>query len=98
MAEPFPGLLFLALGEQILPHLLAQHSQLIELLVIKFSPPAYPGFVDLRKPLGTMTSCIDLLTGARNGPTSIDGLHPRHDSPEILGDGQITAHQLLQRS
>jgi len=47
LTEPFPGLLFLALGEQISAHFLAHHSQCIELLVIKFSPPVHPGFVDL---------------------------------------------------
>jgi hypothetical protein len=39
LTEPFPSLLFLALGEQISPHFLAHQTQGIDLLVIKFSPP-----------------------------------------------------------
>jgi hypothetical protein len=46
LAEAFSGLLFLALNEQIPPNSLAQHSQCIELLVIKFSSPPYSGLVD----------------------------------------------------
>jgi len=45
-----------------------------------------------------MARCIDLLADTRDGPTPIDGLHPGHDPAEILGDGQITAHQFLQGS
>jgi hypothetical protein len=41
---------------------------------------------------------VNLLAGARNGPTAIDGLHPRHDPYEIFGDGEITTHQFLQAS
>src|SRR5262249_24522227 len=64
LAEPFPGLLFLTLGEQISAHFLAQRSQCIELLVIKFSPPAHPEFVDLAEPLGV---------GGCGGATRHDG-------------------------
>src|ERR1700686_5016107 len=98
LAEPSPGLVFLTLGEQITPHLLAQCSQCIQLLVVKLRPPAHSQFADLPEPLGTMARCIDLLAGARNGPTAIDGLHPCHDPYQIFGDGEITAHQFLQTS
>src|SRR6266851_6967278 len=98
LAEPFPRLVFLTLGEQIPPHFLAQRSQRIELLVVKLGPPAHSQFADLREPLATMAWCIDLLAGARNTPAAIDGLHPRHDPHEIFRDGQITAHQFLQGS
>src|SRR5271170_5180913 len=84
--------------EQIPPHLLTHHPQRIELLVVKLCPPAHSRFTDLPEPLGTMARCIDLLAGTRNGPTAIDGLHPRHDPSEILGDREITAHQFLQAS
>jgi hypothetical protein len=33
-----------------------------------------------------------------NAPTAIQRLEPIHDPREILGDGQIAARQLLQRS
>src|SRR6266404_8634187 len=92
LAEQFPRLVFLALREQISPHLLAQTSQRIELLVVKLRPPAHSRFVDFREPLGTMARCIDLLAGTRDGPTAIDGLHPSHNPAEISGDGEITAH------
>jgi hypothetical protein len=42
LAESSTGLLLLTLGEQIPSHSLAQHSQRIELLVVKFSSPAHP--------------------------------------------------------
>jgi hypothetical protein len=45
-----------------------------------------------------MARGIHLLAGTRNGPTAIDGLHPRHDPHEIFADGEITTHQLLQAS
>src|SRR6266404_8261904 len=92
LAEPFPGLVFLAFRQQIPPHLLTHRPQRIELLVIKLGPPAHTRFTDLPEPLDTMARCIDLLAATRNGPTAIDGLHPRHDPSEIFGDGEITAH------
>ena len=46
----------------------------------------------------SLARCIDLLAGTRNGPTTIDRLHSRHDPSEIFGDGEITAHQFLQNS
>ena len=90
--------MFLALREQLPPHFLTHRPQRIELLVVKLRPPAHSRFADLPEPLGTMARCIDLLAGTRNGPTAIDGLHPRHDPSEIFGDGEITAHQFLQAS
>src|ERR1700730_16917828 len=98
LAEPFPGLVFLALREQIPPHLLPHRAQRIELLVVKLRPPAHSRFRDLPEPFGTMPRCIDLLAGTRNGPTAIDRFHPRHDPYEIFGDGEITTHQFLQTS
>src|SRR5262249_17566024 len=97
MAEPFPGLLFLALDEQIPPYSLAQHSQGIQLLVIKFSSSAYSGLVDLGNPLGTMALRVHLLAGARNGPTAINGFHPGLHSCQVFGNGQITAHSGVSR-
>src|SRR5215813_3041435 len=95
LTEPFPGLLFLALAEQIPPNSLAQYSQCFELLVITFSPPANPRFGDLAEPLGPMTLRIHLLAGTRNSPTTIDGFHSGLHSGQVSGDGQITAHRLL---
>ena len=63
LAEPFPGLVFLALREQLPPHFLTQRPQRIELLVVKLRPPAHSRFRDLPEPLGTMARCIDLLAG-----------------------------------
>ena len=45
-----------------------------------------------------MARCIDLLAAARDGPTAVDGFYSSHHPAEILGDGQITAHQFLQGS
>src|SRR6266436_4397200 len=98
LAEPFPGLVFLALRQQLPPHFLTYRPQRIELLVVKLSPPAHSRFADLPEPLGTMARCINLLAGTRNGPTAIDRLHSRHDPSEIFGDREITAHQFLQAS
>jgi hypothetical protein len=46
LAEPFPSPVFLALRQQLPPHLLTRRPQRSELLVVK---------------LGTMARCIDLL-------------------------------------
>src|SRR2546429_3110843 len=40
LAEPFPGLVFLALRQQLPPHFLTHHPQRIELLIVKLRPPA----------------------------------------------------------
>src|SRR5207237_537976 len=98
LAKPFPGLVFLALRQQLPPHFLTHHPQRIELLIVKLRPPAHSRFADLPEPLGTMARCIDLLAGTRNGSTAIAALHPRHYQSETFGDGQITAHQFLQAS
>src|SRR6202047_2624403 len=98
LAELFPGLVFLGLCQQLPPHFLTHRSQRIELLVVKLGSPAPSGLSALPEPLRTMASCIDLLAGTRNGPTAIDGLHPRHNPSEVFGDGEITAHQFLQTS
>src|SRR5258707_15790507 len=76
LAEQFPRLVFLALREQLPPHLLTHRPQRIELLVVKLGPPAHSRFADLPEPLGPMARCIDLLAGTRNGPTAIDRFHP----------------------
>src|SRR5882672_2870400 len=89
LAEPFPGLLLLTLHQQLVPHSLAQYSQRIQLLVIKFRPPAHSEFLDLLQPLGTMASGIDFLAVTRNGPTSINGFYSRLDPYEVFRDGQI---------
>src|SRR6516162_2316706 len=89
---------FLTLGQHILPNLLAQYSQRIQLLVIKFGPPAHPQFADLREPFFAMAWCIHLLAGAWDAPAAIDRLHPGHDPREISSNGQITPHQFLQSS
>src|SRR5580658_2389279 len=91
-----PGCVFLALGQQLPPHLLTHRTQRIQLLVVKLGPPAYSRFRDLPQPRGTMARRIDLLAATRNGPTAIDRLHPGHDWSEIFGEGQITAHQFFQ--
>jgi hypothetical protein len=70
--EPFPGLLFLTLSQQISSHFLAQHPQRIELLVMQFRPPAHSRFADLPESLLPMTPRIHLLAGTRDGPTAID--------------------------
>src|ERR1700730_3386681 len=96
LAESLPGGVFLGLCQQLPPHFLTYPPQRIELLVVKLCSPAHSRFADLPEPLGTMARCIYLLAGTRNGPTAIDGLHPRHDPYQIFGDGEITAHQFLQ--
>ncbi len=70
LAEPFPNRVFLALCQQLPPHLLTYRPQRIQLLVVKLGPPAHTRFRDLREPFGTMARCIDLLAGTRNGPTA----------------------------
>src|SRR5215472_3968700 len=45
-----------------------------------------------------MTPGIHLLATTRNSPTAIDGLHPGHYPGQIFRLGQISAHQLFQRS
>src|ERR1700691_1126698 len=98
LAEPFPSLVSLALGQQLPPHFLTHCPQRIELLVVKFGPPAHSRLRDLPEPVGTMARCINLFAGARNRPTPVDRLHPRHDPSEVFGDGEITALQFLQTS
>src|SRR6202034_2151958 len=90
--------MFLALCQQLPPHLLTHRPQRIQLLVVKLRPPAYSRFRDLPQPFGAMAWRIDLLAATRNGPTAINGLHPSHDSYQIFGDGEITAHQFFQTS
>src|SRR4029077_16292859 len=88
LAEQFPDLLFFTLRQQLAPHSQAQHSQRIQLLVIKLRPPAHSEFLDLLQPLGTIASGIDFLAVTRNGPTSIDGFYSRLDPYEVFRDGQ----------
>src|SRR6185437_6781641 len=90
--------MFLALRQQLAPHFLPQGPQRIELLVVKFCPPAHTWFADLGEPLRTMARCIDLLATTRNRPTAVQRLHPRHDPCDIFAEGKITAHQLLEGS
>src|SRR5450432_3132674 len=98
LAEQFARLVLLTLGQQIAPDCLAQDSQGIELLVIKFCPAKHSHLGDFREPLRTMTRRIDLLAGAWNTPTAIDRLHSAHHSSEIFADRQIAACQFLQRA
>ena len=55
----------------------------MQLLVIKFGLPTHPGFVDLRKPLGTMASCIDLLP-EKEWPNFDRWFLPRPNPSEML--------------
>src|ERR1700675_2575667 len=55
LAEQFARLVLLTLGQQIAPDCLAQDSQGIELVVIKFCPAEHSYLGDLRQPLRTMT-------------------------------------------
>src|SRR6202522_2137311 len=96
LAQPLPGRVFLALRQQLPPHLLTHCPQRIQLLVVKLGSPAHSWFCDLSQPLDAMARCIDLLGATGNSPTAIDRLHPGHDPSQIFGDGQITAHQFLQ--
>src|SRR5258705_11718927 len=66
LAEQFPRLVFLALRQQLPPHLLTHRPQRIELLVVKLGPPAHSRLSDLPEPRGSMARCIDLLAGTRN--------------------------------
>src|SRR6267142_2135159 len=98
LAQQFRGSMFSALGQQILPHGLAQSSQSIELLVEELGPPAHAGFPDLVQPIRAMAWCVDLLTPTENAPTSIQSLDTIHHTAEIFADRQITAGQLLHSS
>src|SRR5215831_9731796 len=73
LTKPFPGFVLLTLREQISSYFLAQPSQRIELLVIKFRPPAHPRFGDFLEPFLAMATCINLLASTRDGPTAING-------------------------
>ena len=84
LAEQLPRRVFLALSQQLAPHLLAQRPQRIELLVVKLRAAVHPGFADLRQPLRPVARCIDLLAGARDGPTAVHRFHPGHDPRESL--------------
>src|SRR5271168_4708556 len=98
LAKLFPSLVFLALRQQLPPHLLPHRAQRIELLVVKLRAPAHSRFRDLPEPLRAMARRIDLFAAARNGPTAIDGLHPRHCPGEIFDDVDHTFHHDLSRS
>src|ERR1700681_4345318 len=90
--------MFLALPEQLAPHLLTQGSQRIQLLVVELRAAAYARFTDFRQPLRTMARCRDLLAGAGDGATAVQRFYPGHDPCQIVADGQIAAHQLVQSS
>src|SRR5262249_43131357 len=98
LAKPLPSLVPLALRQQLSAHCLAQRSQVVQLLIIKFSSQAHSRFIDFPEPLGPMTWAIHLLAATRDRPAAIDGLDSGHDPAQVPGDGQITAHQLLQSS
>src|SRR6516225_4778024 len=90
--------MFPALGEEIPPHRLAQRLQPVQLVVGELSSTAHPCFLDPAQPFRPMPRCVDLRTAASNAPTVVQGLEPIHHSRQILGDRQITARQLLQRT
>src|ERR1700722_15824664 len=87
-----------SLGQQLFPGLLAHQPQGVELLIVKFCPPAHACFVNLGEPFRTVMRCVDLRPGTGNGPAPIQGLEPIHHPPEILADRQITTGQFLQHA
>src|ERR1700731_799090 len=98
LAEQFPRFVLLAFHQQIPPYLLAQGPQGIQLLVVVFGASSHTSFGDLVEPFRTVTCCIHFAAGTWNAPTAIQSLEQIHDPREILGEGQITASQFLQRS
>ena len=90
LAEPFPGLVFLALRQQLPPHFLTHRPQRIELLVGKLGPPAHSPLTDLPRPLGTMAWCMDLLAVLRRNITSPSGLLVRFAEPAAKCRASLT--------
>ena len=82
------------LRQQFLPHLLAQRSRGVKLLVAELLPAPHAGSCDLAEPLRTIPRRIALGPRAENSPASVDRLQPTHHFSEIPGDGQLTARQL----
>jgi len=76
---------------------LVQRAQRVELLVVKFRPAAHAGFADFCQPFGTITRCVNLLTGTGDGRASVDRLQASHHPREIFGR-QIAARQVLNGS
>lgn len=54
--------MFLTFGQQISSHLLTQDLELIELLVVEFSPTAHAGFCNLEQ-----SGIVPLLHSAKSG-------------------------------
>src|ERR1700693_6148249 len=78
LAQQLRGVVLSALGQQLSPRLLVQEQQCIELLVVKLRPVAHAGLGDFHQPFGTMTRCIDLLTGTGNRPASVESFQTNH--------------------
>ena len=57
---------------------MAHQSQSVELLVVKFCPPAHACFVNLGEPFRTVMRCVDLRPGTGNGPAPIQCLELIH--------------------
>ena len=94
LAEPFPCLVFLTLGEQIPPHLLTQGSQCIQLLVVKLGPPAPPRLGDFspRTPHDASTSKREACKSAKQAMRrNCDrSLHFHITTPDVFGERRLT--------
>src|SRR5258707_3034489 len=72
LAQQLRCVVLSALGQQLSPRLLVQEQQGIELLVVKLRPAAHAGLGDFLQPFGAMTRFVNLLTGTRDGPASVE--------------------------
>ena len=96
LTQPFHGPVFPALGQQIVSHLLMQIPPGVRLLVIDLRPAPHAGFTDLGQLFSSVTLRVHALACAGNRLAPVQSLHPVHDSPQILGDRQVTAGEFLQ--
>src|SRR5256884_3108309 len=80
LAEPFPGLVFLALRQQLPPHFLTHHPQRIELLIVKLRPPADRKSTRLNSSHGYISYAVFCLKKKKKTTQHSDQSITEHDS------------------
>src|SRR5437879_13877293 len=84
LTQPFHRGVLAALGQEIKPHLLAQNSHGIALLVVEFGATAHAGFREFAQPFRPVASCVHLLRDTGAVPArrkSFPRLHAPRETP-----------------
>src|SRR5207302_10820284 len=95
-AEPLTGRMLPTLDQQLPPHSPVQSSQEVELFIELLGSTPHASFAQPLQPGFAMPRRIDLLSATGNTPAAIHRFEPTDHPGRVLGQGAITARQLLQ--